>query len=45
MGGDDAPEDSSVVTVFQMQQFVDNDVILQARSQSEDMFGEADPAM
>ena len=45
MSGEDAPKDSSVVGVLQVEQLVDNDVVLQARRQFEDMFSEADPAM
>lgn len=45
MSGKDAPKDPSVVGVLQVEQLVDNDVVLQPRSQFEDMFGEANPAM
>ena len=45
MSGKDAPKNPSVVGVLQVEQLVDNDVVLQARSQFEDMFGKANPAM
>ena len=45
MSGEDASKDSSVVGVFQVEQLLDNNVVLQARSQFEDMLSKANPAM